>query len=160
MVDKVIHYNEEKFRKGVIYAALLPSIIGIVLAIALIANGALDSSFFLWPAIILSFVLVAPIVAISSVRELKRRAPFKRKEIFYVGIAKSSLATFCVAMVYNLFFAGAFILGVGASLDSIMVMFGGTFIFGGVIQFIFWLVIIVPLTLLCAMIFESTVSPK
>ena len=160
MVDKIIHYDKEKFRKGGIYAALLPLIIGIALAIAPIANGAFNSSFYLWPVIILSFVLVAPIVAISSVRELKRRAPFKRNEIFYVGIAKSSLATFCVAMIYNLFFAGVFIAGVGVSLDSIMLMLGGTFIFGGVMQFIFWLVIIVPLTMLCTMIFENIVNPK
>ena len=159
MEETLIQYNKEKFRKGGIYAALIPIALGLTVFIAILAYAQLDKIFYEIP-IMFSFVFIAPIVATLSVSELKRRAPFTREEVLQVGIRKASLANLYVAIIYN--FALAVILIKEASNNGIgiIALFSLVFIIGGIIQFVLWLFITVPLTMLCTMIFEKVVISK
>ena len=159
MTHETIPYDENKFRRGGIYATLLPITIGVSLGIMSVINWSTDSSFFILP-IIFSFTFIAPIVALLSVRELRRRAPFTREEIFHIGFIKSSSANFYVAVIYNIVIVGMLLVISDGNRVDIMMILGGVFVFGGFIQFILWLVITVPITMFCTMIFEKTVIPK
>lgn len=159
MSEKAIPYDKDKFLRGGIYAVLIPVIIGVALSVITVTNRSTGFDFYLWP-IICCFIFIAPVVAISSVKELKKRAPFSKEEIFQVGQVKSSAANFYVAIIYNIGFV-IYLIGLDgiARSDTMMILFF-VFVFGGIIQFILWLVLTVPLTMLCTTIFEKAVSPK
>jgi len=185
--DKINSETNLRFLIGGIFAAALPVMIGIVLfAIPIIAENDssctyrafranddvtslcqfyhwMDKSFY-WPImmpIILSFIFIAPIVAIRSISELRKNDLITWHNIFIVSFSNSTKVNFWVAILFN---SVVFLMLIAAAIG----MSGGGNIFGSMImalfylaliQFVLWLCITVLLSLICAAIFGLTVKP-
>jgi len=179
--------QNKKHILGGICAAALPFLIGIILfAIPIIAEGDPSCTFrafrakntsaicgiyqnigeefywFIMLPIILSFIFVAPIVALMSISDLRTRAPITWRDIFITSMAKSTKANFWVALAYNIILTLILLVtSIGtADLGSVLGILVIIPFYAAVVQFGLWICITLPLALICATIFGTVVRPK
>lgn len=158
MFDRTIPYDKIRFRIGRICAAMLPVIIGVVLLIRTYKMSSVDYWLIYLPVII-SFIIVAPIVASICVYHLKKNAPISRDDILTTSFKKSSKANFWVAMICNFLFV-IILLGAGGYPITFLKEIVLFVIISSIVQAFLWLIITIPLAFICAIIFELIARPK
>jgi hypothetical protein len=154
----MIPYDKNKFRMGGICAAMVPVSIGIALLIRTIKMDDPDD-WFIYSPIIISFIFIAPIVASICVRHLKKNAPVNREDILTTSFIKSTKANFWTAIVYNVIFTIILLVAGGhpnTHFKDIALFFFGS----SIVQAILWLIVTIPLSFICAIIFELIARPR
>lgn len=161
MSDGSIFYDQKKFRIGGICACLPPMFIGVWLSIYPLL-GSFNTDEFYWFAALpmaFCFIFVAPLVAVICISHLKERSPITREDILTICFTKTSLANLWAALIFNsLILIISLILG--QSNEGDWEYFATTVSVVSLIQLCLYLFITLPLSFLCAIIFELVVQPK
>jgi len=180
--------GNHKFRYwlGGFVASLLPVVIGLRLALIPEAAGGAQSChnhvtdvtfscafyrhfgdfyhLFIAP-IYMSLIFIAPIIAFTCVRKLLEENDLLWADIFHVSLMQSTKANIWTAVIYNIGILLIFlfsILDVNSitQLTSTIIFIFFTFVIIIIIQFILWLFITIPLSLICASIFGLIIRPS
>ena len=159
-MNKTIPYNRTKFLLGGIYAALLPILIGLGLLAHIITQQIGDYEYWMivFPVII-SLIFIAPIVALICVSHLRKNAPLNREDILTASFIESTKANFWTAIVFN-FILFAAVLFTTKEFNSFLNAFSSLLSIVVFIQLVLWLMITLPLSFICTIIFELIVRPK
>ena len=112
--------------------------------------------------IILSFIFIAPLIAAMSISELRKNEAIIWGDIFLVSITKSTKANFWVVIIYNsivflMLIAAAFSTSGAGNILAVIV---AALFYLALIQFGLWLVITLPLAIICAAIFGLIIRPN
>ncbi len=110
--------------------------------------------------IYLSLIFIAPIIAISCVQNLLKETEVFWIDIIQVSISQSTKANLWTAVIYNggLFFYIFYLPLISNSLNGIGIIFVLlTLII--IIQTLLWMLITMPLSLICAIIFGLIIRP-
>ena len=118
--------------------------------------------YFLLSPIFLSFIFVAPLVAFICVSKLLDEVEIEWGDIFRVSMSKSTLANLWVAAIYNI---GLILIVLYTAVTSpvglrAFYVFFIILVITIIIQFILWLLLTLPLSLICGGFFGLFVRPK